>query len=372
MREKNYLKFLLVVSAGFVMLAAASCKKSSDQPQKTTPTTATPTKLGMYDYSFGLVKEAIIALKVGTDSTDYGLAFDTGSGGMVIDAEGILPPSMITTSGFNFSGKDSLVVKGITVTTQTSVIEYGEDDSTLTKVYGNLAYANITIGDHPQDGKITATRVPFFLYYKAVNAKGTPFGAHEFDLFGSSPEYDITFNNGVFIQSPFFFFSPGTGLTKGFKMAALGASNFSVDGTYVANQLTLGLTASDLSTASGFSTDVLKFYTGEGYLPFLETAVAYNSSHVSAELLFDTGTSPYSYILDPNATTSVLLPDGTSVTATTTSGFNYTYTTQASDNLTYIEAPSSGAQFSLLGIEYFLNNEYMLDYTHNTLGLKVN
>lgn len=373
MKNKYLGKSLPFIAGLILLLFAASCKKSN--PGLTSgnisgPTTATPTTLGLYETDSSIYKLLFIAItKVGTTSIDNGLVFDTGSGGMVIDADGLVPASMITAKGFTFTG-DSTVVNGITITSQTSMVEYGSDSASITKVYGNLAYANVTVGD--QNGNVVINRVPFLLYYKGVNNDGTTAPAHEFDIFGVSPEYDITFANGAFITSPFSAFTPGTGLTKGFKMAALGTNNFSFDGTYEP-VLTLGLTAADISASSGFATTPLNFHFNAGYIPIVPATIVYNNKTVSTQVLFDTGTEPYSYIEDPAAGALSLLPTNSTVNVSTTSGFNYSYTVTNTDNLTYIENPNtSGANVTILGLEFFLTNEYMLDYTNNKLGVKNN
>jgi hypothetical protein len=380
--KKNYpFKSLMIISASFLLLVVASCKKDKVVTKVTPPTVATPTKLGLYEFDYTspdpsspqTIRQLDAAIsKIGTQTIDDGLAFDTGSGGMVIDAQDIIPASMITSTGFKFAN-DSTVVNGITITNQTSMIEYGEDDSTFTKVYGNLAYAPVTLGDEAS-GNVVIKRLPFFLYYKAINAQGDTVEAHAFDLLGVAPEYDIVFPNNVELQSPFSYFTPGMGLTDGFKMASLGTSNFSVDGNYVAGVVTLGLTAADLSSSSGFVISQLRNFTGEGYIPFVESNVTYGSKTVDdAYIIFDTGTTPFNYILDPSATSaSTLLANNTSVKVTTTSGFTDSFTTSAAENATYIEGPSSGANISLLGIDFFLNNEYMIDYTDHKLGVKNN
>jgi hypothetical protein len=205
------LPFILIIALLFVF---ESCKKNSSQTSNT-PTVATPTRLGLYAYSDSIYKElGIVISQIGTQSVPDSislLVYDTGSGGMVIDAHYIVPPAMITSTGFNFTG-DSTVVNGITITNQTSVIAYGADAATEDKVYGNLAYASVTIGD--ENGNITVKRLPFFLYYKAVDSKGNTYDPHEFDVFGVSSEYDQSFANNVNLTSPFSYFDPGTGLTK--------------------------------------------------------------------------------------------------------------------------------------------------------------
>lgn len=308
--------------------------------------------------------------KIGTQTVNYGLVFDTGSGGMVIDANGILPPSMITATGFNFTG-DSTVVNGITITSETATVEYGADNNSLTKVYGNLAYASVTIGE--TNGNIVIARLPFFLYYKGVDANGIVQPQHYFDVLGVSPQYDITFSNNAYITSPFSYFDPGTGLTKGFKMAALGTSNFSLNGNYVPGVVTLGLTPADLSSSSGFTMSQLSFTQADGYYPAIPATITYKSKNVAAQVLFDTGTEPYSYIEDRTASGTSLLPQNTSVNVAASSGFNYAYTVSATDNLTYVENPATtGGQISIMSLEYFLTGEYLIDFTNHRLGLKNN
>jgi len=373
MKNTYHTKFLSVISGAFLILAfAASCKKE----KTTTPTVATPTKLGLYEFgadaTLNYRQIQINVSKVGTQTVSYGMVFDTGSGGMVLDAQNIVPASMVTTSGFVFTG-DSVVVNGITITSQKSSVTYGSNTNGAT-VYGNLAYAPVTIGDI--NGSIVVKRLPFFLYYKAVNVGGTTATAHDFDVMGVAPIYDIVFANNVFITSPFSYFDPGTGLTRGFKMAALGTSNFSSNGysTFVPGVVTLGLTAADLSSSSGFVQHQLVSYPGAGYYPIISSTVSYNNKTLTTYALFDSGTAPYSYIEDSTApTTTALLPANSAVKAATTSGFTYTYTTSGTDYLTYLENPkTSGNDFSIFGLNYFLNNEYMLDLTNYKLGLKNN
>ena len=379
MRENFPLKRLLFVSASLLLLFIASCKKDNNNQVKPTPvvTDATPTKFGLYEADSSIYKLLYTYVsKIGTQdvsNSDYSLVFDTGSGGFVIDANGILPSSMITSTGFNFSG-DSTVVDGITIYNQKATIEYGDDANTTDKVYGNLAYASVTFGD--ENGNIVIKRLPFFLYYKAVDGNNKQFGPHEFDVLGVSPEYDAAFQNNAYVTSPFSYFDPGTGLTKGFKMAALGTNNFSLYGNYVPGVVTLGLTADDLSS-NGFVMHQLTFYPGDGYAPVIPVSLTYNNKAAfTTEAIFDTGTEPYSYIEDPSAAadTALLLPKSSNLSLTSTpGGFNYAYTISATDNLTYVENPSSSkSNVSVISLEFFLNNEYMLDFTDHKLGLKNN
>jgi len=379
MLKKYFTKNLPVLPVLFLLFIIASCKKDTMNTNTTstnnntvTVTTATPVKLGLIEVDSSIYKLLFMSVsKIGTQAVNYDMIFDTGSGGMVIDANGIIPASMITSTGFSFTG-DSTIVNGITITSQASVVQYGDDASTITKVYGNLAYAPVTIGE--PDGNVVIKRLPFFLYYKGVDAKGKVQEAHYFDVLGVSPEYDITFANNAYITSPFSYYDPGRGLTRGFKMAALGTSNFSVRGTYVPGIVTLGLTANDLYSA-GLVMQQLYFTAANGYLTASPATVTYNGKLVSTPVIFDTGTEPYSYIEDKTAASGslVLLANNSSVNIATAAGFKFAYTTTAADYLTYVENPgSSSNNISIFGMEFFLKNSYLMDYTNHRLGVKNN
>lgn len=369
------LKLFLRISVTLLIFVLASCSKDSKKSNTNiTPTQATPTKFGLYEADSSIYKLVYtFVTKIGTQdvtSADYDLLFDTGSGGLVIDAHGIIPSSMITSNGITFSG-DSIVVNGITIYNQKATISYGDDNNTTDNVYGYLAYAPITLGE-ANNGGITIKRLPFFLYYKAADTKGNVYADHEFDVLGVSSAYDTTFPNNAYITSPFQYFDPGEGLLKGFKMDALGTNNFSLNGTYVPGAVTLGLTSSDLSS---YTMHQLTYYPGDGYAPIIPVSLTYNGKTFTTNAIFDTGTEPYSYIQDPTAGSSaVLLPANTPVSLTTTpGGFTYSYATSATDNITYVENPvQSGSNVTVMSVEFFLNNGFLLDYYDHKLGLKNN
>jgi hypothetical protein len=377
MQKNNFTPKFSLIFMAFALLIIASCKKDNNGSGSGGGGTnvivnATPVKMGLFERDTDIYKLLYVDVAtVGTGKKEYDLLFDTGSGGMVLDAQGILPDKMITANGFTFTG-DSTTVAGIVITNQKSIITYGDDDSTETKVYGNLAYAPVTIGD--PSGNVTIKRLPFFLYYKAIDANGTKEEVHNFDTFGVSDEYDITFSNGVSIQSPFSYFTPGTGLTKGFKMAALGTSNFTSQGFFVPNVVTIGLTASDLAVSSGFLMHQLTFQSGDGYAPIIPSTIGYNGRTFNAQSVFDTGTTPYSYIEDRSAKPGInLLPANTEVSINTTEGFSDSYSVSLTNNITYVENPSaSGNAISIFGLPFFLTNSYLLNYENHNIGLKNN
>jgi len=328
-------------------------------------------KLGLIESSYGNNKSLSIGItQIGTQHLNYNLSFDTGSGGMVIDGNGILPASMITSSGFNFTG-DSTVVNGITITNQQAIVEYGNSNSTLVKVYGNLAYASVSIGNY--DGVVEIARLPFFIYYKSVDATGAVLPQHQFDVMGVSSEYGVTFSNNAYITSPFNYYDPGSGYTKGIRIAPLGTGNFSNSGKYISGIVTVGLSNADLN-GSNFNMTQLTRSESHGYVPFIQATIAYNGKSISSNVVFDTCTEPFSYIEDKTASENLaMLPDKIDISVSLNSGYNYSYTTAQNTNLTYVENPvTSGANVSIVGLDYFFNNEYMINYSDHTIGFKNN
>jgi len=382
---KKYLLNSLLLIAGCTLLVTSSCKKdNSTTTSKTTPTppTATPASLGMYEYQFtDSIQDRVIFMvvpKIGTktlsDAID-GFEFDTGSGGLVIDATQFLPASTVTTSGFSFTG-DSTVIDSITITNQTKTIVYGTDASNKVTVYGNLAYANVVIGE-PTDATITVKRLPFFVYYKATDAQGNVEPAGEFNILGVDPEYDLHFNSGANVGSPFESYTPGTGLTKGFKMSALGATNFTMadEIPLTKNVVTIGLTPDDISSSSSYKMNALTSESPYGYSPVITgSTIMYNGKSITdADVVFDSGTHPYNYIEDNTVTGTTLLANNTPVSAATGSNaFTYSYTATSTSYPTYIENPgaSGGQPVSVFSLDYFVNNGFLVDYTNHKIGVR--
>jgi hypothetical protein len=364
--KKNYSNSRVqFIAALCIIMLVASCKKDVVLPKVATANQVT---LGLYEFSNGSGKRIFMPVtKVGNQSVTYYSAFDTGSAGMAIDADGILPASMISSSGISVQG-DSINVNGITVTSKQSVISFG-DQTNLTKEYGNLAYATITIGD--QHGNINIQRVPIFLYYKIVDVNNNQLPAHSNDVFGVGPGVSYAFNA---IASPLSYFTAGANTTSGFKLAVLNNSYFSSSGTYVAGLLTVGLTSTDLSAASGFIMHPLTYYTTGGYSPNIPSTITYNGKSIAADVLFDTGSPSVTIIEDKTATNSLgALPANSVVTVTTNKGFTYQYVTTSTANLTAIQNPNnSNDTRTIFSIDFFIKNEILTDYTNHQIGLKNN
>jgi hypothetical protein len=361
--KKIYLKYLPVL---FLMVFAASCKKDNKVvPDNDSNNYA---KLGLYEQLSGSNRRLYVAIsRVGTQSINQGLVFDTGSTGMTIDANGILPASMITASGFQITG-DSVTVNGITVTNQHAIISYGGVDGTIEE-YGNLAYAPVTVGD--VQGNITTPRIPIFLYYKVVNKNtGAQLPVHSADVFGVGPGSS---HANRLIGSPLSYFKLPGNYTSGFRLARLTAAGFGSSLTYVASLLYIGLNDADLN-ASNFIMHPLSLAGAEGYSPNIRSTINYNGQSIPGTILFDTGTPVTTIISDSDVPfNSQTLPANTSVTITTNNGFSYQYTTAANFNLTQVQNPSYSNDIrTIFSINFFMSNEYLLDYANHRIGLKNN
>src|ERR1700761_7288490 len=215
-----------------VLLFAASCKKDNVN----VPTGPQPiAKLGLYELSSSDNTARRVYLyisQVGTQKGSWISVFDTGSSGMTIDAQGILPASMITANGFTFSG-DSVNVNGITITSQQATLSYGDANDEIQE-YGSLAYAPIVIGD--KNGSVTTKRIPFFLYYKIVDlTTGKQLPAHSNDVLGVGPGTSFANLN---IASPLSYLTSSTTI-RGFKLAKFNSNMFSTKGTFVSGLLSI-------------------------------------------------------------------------------------------------------------------------------------
>lgn len=357
-------------------LAMSSCSKHNNTPKPVTPVIATPAKLGLVQFGFldankDTDKRIFVPItQVGTQKVDYAVFFDTGSTGLTMDAHGLIPASMITTSGLQFTG-DSTTVNGITITNQTATMSYGDANSPTVET-GNLAYASFTVGDNT--GNISIKRVPFFMYYM-INGS-TKYPDHELDIFGVGPGYSFTNSN---IVSPLSVYDAGSGLTRGFKLAMLNNGDFSLgdNGKFVTGLFTVGLTPTD-RFSSGFIMHTLEYSSDGGYSPNIPATITYGNTSTSTQILFDTGTPLITVIEDKNANSvkkslnSVgALPSGSVVSITTNRGFKFSYKVDANDNLTTVQNPNSANDYrSIISLNFFTQNEFLTDYDNNIIGLK--
>lgn len=368
MNKKYTFKTLLLIALVILTSVVTSCKKKQDDPTPVAVVVKPLATLGLIEASSGNYRRLFIGItQVGDIATNYYGVFDTGSTGMTIDATGLIPASMITSSGITFTG-DSVVVNNITikgVSSKPLIMAYGDAISS-TKEYGYLAYSTVTIGD--QNGKITTKRIPFFLYYKVVDQTGFVYAAHSNDVFGVGPGTSYASN---LIASPISYFDIPTGGTNGFKLATVGGNGYTTSGTFVAAVLTIGLIPSDI-TSSGFIMHSLSYSSSGGFSANIPASITYSGKTITGNILFDTGTPSITVIEDVTAAVGNL-PINSTITITTTKGFTYTYITTNTVNLTAVQNPNNtGDSRTIFALDFFFTNEYLTDYANHQIGLKNN
>lgn len=110
----------------------------------------------------------------------------------------------------------------------------------------------------------------------------------------------------------------------------------------------------------------------DGYSPNIPSTITYNGKSIAADVLFDTGTPLVTIIEDKKAIAGLgALPANSLVTITTNKGFKYQYTTTNNTNLTTIQNPNNSGDFrTIFSIDFFINNQYLVDYSHHQIGLK--
>ncbi|MEO6522000.1 MAG: hypothetical protein ABIN91_10000 [Mucilaginibacter sp.] len=366
MVKKHTFKTLLLAML-VITVVVTSCKKDDNSGSSPAPVVTPIATLGLYQYSQDIYKRLFIPIQIASASTStYFGVFDTGSTGLTLDAEGLIPASMITTSGITIIG-DSVNVNGITIMNKPSIMAYGDAISS-TKEYGYLAYATFTLGT--AGVKLNTKRIPFFLYYKIVDGTGKKLDAHSSDVFGVGPGFSYASN---LISSPLSYFDIPTGGTNGFKLAQLSAANFTTTGNYVAGLLTIGLIPADFTATSGFIMHPLTYSTSGGYSANIPATITYGSKTIDGQILFDTGTPAITVIEDKTATAIGNLPASTAVSITTNRGFKYSYTTASTTNLTQIQNPNNTNDYrTIFSLSFFVDNEYLTDYGNHQIGLKNN
>jgi len=318
----------------------------------------------------GVSKKLTISVSgIGLVPVAKDMTVSTIGAGLEIDAQGILPASMITSSGITVTG-DSVLYNGITITNKTFMVTHG-DLLSSTKLYGNLAYATVSFGDGTNPA-VTTLRVPFFLYYKALEPSGTQMAAHAADLFGIGPGYN---NGSKYITSPLSYLPIAGGQISGFKLSLVNFNN----NTSQAALLTIGLTPADLEATTGFNLHPLSSLVGGGYANYITGTIVYNGTSFIGPMAFSTGYIANSIIQDPKFTGNMYasLVANSSVRIVTNNGFNYLYTVNSAGssvgNYTVIENPTnSGENRSIFGIDFFTQNEFLVDYTDHQIGIKNN
>lgn len=364
-------------------------------------TVSAPTPMNLYPVDVASNNPArlfIFVTAVGSQTVQMPLAFDTGSAGITLNALAIFPMSIVTAAGFNFGGRSTISLNGITVTQLNGTRTYG--GATGRTEIGNLGFATVTFGDSM--GSFATQQMPVFLYYALQSNTSPPtpeepqaqdgwFGVNDAPdaiKLGTStanaPECSESVTGSCYVGSVFKYLKYASGVDAGFVLSRLQIQGHNCDITSPgacspAAALAVGLNS---SSASGFTLTNLPCppsgYTGpaeingyavcEAYVP--ETSISVTGSPneaFSSPVVFDTGT-PF-FIFN--------IPSGTAVPATvasfqltTASGFVYSATAGSDIFTVKVQPLPATAQGSVVGLPYFQTNSLLTDFTTGMQGWK--
>src|SRR5262245_1189166 len=223
-------------------------------------------------------------LALGNRAVDVPLLFDTGSAGVTIVCEAVLPARYCSNDGIKI--QEALELDGLTVTTQRIVSKYGTYDE-----YGNLAFARIRFGSEERSVTTTET-VPLLIRYKEVRrATGEVVGGPLWPrgIFGISP---VGAQADGALRSPVEAIEVPTGWHRGYRLSPIGTgwrscTNEQGNCPEVA-ALYLGVNE---AARSSFTLAKLGKVKSEHYRPFIETCVTWLDHKVCRPAIYDTGNS---------------------------------------------------------------------------------
>jgi hypothetical protein len=224
---------------------------------------------------------------------------------------------------------------------------------------------------------VQSLRLPFVSIYKGIDNQtqdSVPLDANSSGITGVISS-GFTATNTLAttmtqVKSPFNYFNYTNGLYAGFMLNPFSSTGWTTSPSNSSEPttpiLTLGITE---GMKAGFDLQFQRTDVGGAFDPDVEATLTYGSSSISYNnVLFDTGTPLGMSIYDASEGGSTTLTAGTSVSISTLQGYTYSYTT---DNAFYQTIVSStGQQRCIFGIDFFLNNYFMFDYTEHYIGLK--
>jgi len=381
--------------------SGASTSTASSEPPSGTAVTQ-PTLVNLYPNQApgNSALLTVMVTQVGTVPVSMPLGFDTGSAGVTLYAQSIFPAAMVNDSGFVFpSGETSMTYGGVTITNLKSTRSYGTVNQTVEN--GNLGFAQLTFGD--AHGQLTTQVMPVFLFYSVTTVAGTAYAPPRwqgwFGVAGTNGTIDVAgsvepttgysgcslqTSTSCYVVSVMKYLDYSAQVNAGFVLnpAPIQTCDISTPGSCApAPMLTVGLN-SDAET--GFSTTPLTCppngYVGPstiaGY-PVCQKAIPQTTFAVSGASvgsftgysIFDTGT-PYMYFSTPAASSFPnAVQAGSTVSVTLPPGFNYRFTAESTDTAnSLVDAGADGN--SIVGIQYFTTNSFLIDFTSSIEGWK--
>lgn len=296
---------------------------------------------------------------LGDREVDFPILFDTGSAGMTIQCDIVLPADLCGTDGILV--QRDMDIGGVLVTTRRIVSQYGTYDE-----YGNLAFARVTFGD--ERGSVTTQRMPFLLRYKKVRrSTGEVVGGPLWTkgIFGVAP---VAGQVDGLLASPMDYVDMPTGLGRGFWLSPLGESwsvctNERGDCPTV-DALHIGL---DDGARSQFTMVPLRSSGSAHYQPFVDACLTWLEYQSCAPALYDTGNSTVAIAGQPRSGPAPTLPPGTEVTLVGPEMTLWQF--KARDAIEVEFAPYSDV--NLIGIRYFETNSLLFDLDARQIGFRI-
>lgn len=348
MRLKAWLRLL----AGFILIAI---------PEASADTSPVPLIKLEYPGNPPNIRMLYVrVLALGNRRVDVPLLFDTGSAGITIACESVLPTHYCSTDGIKI--KKNLELDGLTVTTRRIVSQYGTYDE-----YGNLAFARIRFGS--EASSVTSSEaVPLLIRYKKVRrATGEVVGGPLWPkgIFGVSP---VGAQADGFLRSPIEAIDVPPGWHRGYRLSPIGAAwractNEQRNCPEVA-ALYLGV---DEAARKSFALAKLGKVKSQHYLPFVEACVAWLDQTVCRPTIYDTGNSTIMIAGEPPAGAGPSLAVGTDVSVTGPDARAWRFTTLYQPEVEF--APHM--DIHLIGIRYFETNSLLVDVDAQEIGIRL-
>jgi hypothetical protein len=365
-------------------------------------TVESPTLINLYPHQSS-AEDPIFTLmvtSVGSVPVSMPLGFDSGSAGVTLYAQSIFPASMVSASGFVFpSGQNSITYNGITVTNLQGTRSYGTLNQTVE--HGNLGFTSLTFGDSA--GTVTTLTMPVFLFYSVDYLTGngyrTPTWQGWFGVASTNGTIDVSGSvepaggfsactppstGTCYVVSGLKYVDYGNQVNAGFMLSPtpnFPTCDITTPGSCAPQAvLTVGVNA---ALEQGFSTSTLTCppngYVGPpeigGYPVCQKTigdvtiaATGASTGTYTSGVIFDTGTA-YVYLSTPtNSSLPSSIEPGSTISITTPSGFNYSYEAGSGTANTVVASGADGN--SIIGVQYFRTNYFLLDFTSSLVGWK--
>jgi hypothetical protein len=393
----------LGLALGCLLLAACGGSSGGSAPTPSAVPITTidePLTLQLYpnESSDNPARLTVMVTAVGSVPVSMPLGFDTGSAGITLYAPSIFPASMVGANGFIFPpGESQMSYQGITVTNQQGTRTYGSVLDTRNE-NGNLGFATVTFGDAA--GEVITQAMPVFLYYSitdnqtgsevpeptqqgwfgVADTSGTIVVPGSVEPAAGFPACSSSSVGTCYVVSVLKYINYAAGVSAGFSLAPTTVQDCDIaaQGSCTpAPILTLGLNA---SLETGYTTQRLvcppNGYVGPadiaGYpvcqKTILNTTISTLGETVSGYSLFDSGTPGMQISTPAGSSFPLVIPDGTTVTFTQSSGFSYSYTAGQGYFNTTVEPDTSTV--NIIGIGFFTTNSLFIDFATGIEGWK--